>query len=371
MGSIAMNGKGDMALGYSVSSSSIYPSIRYTGRTVDAPLGEMNIPEMNVVDGTNSQSGVDRWGDYSMMAVDPADDSTFWFTQEYMKAVWKTRIVSFDFGPVLPPQVDAGINDTICEIDYFVTQGSAAYSQSVLWSTSGDGHFVPSPPASLTATYLRGPQDIANGVVTLKLTGYGYEPGVEVTDSLYLFIRQKPDCFAGNDTIICINHIMPLSGVAYHAASIYWTTTGDGSFSDTASLTATYYPGSGDITNGNVHLTLHALPVAPCGSPDSDYLILNFDPCVGIENPDNADLQIQIIPNPTKGIFELSVAGLTGTNCNVLVTDVGGNVLFTERILNVTGTYHKKFDLSYYPEGVYLLKIITGRVSRVEKIVVQ
>jgi len=371
MGSIAMNGKGDMALGYSVSGSTFYPSVRYTGRTADAPLGEMNIPEVNVIDGTGSQSGTNRWGDYSMMAVDPSDDSTFWYTQEYMKATWKTRIVSFDFGTLLPPEVDAGSDDTICEIEYFVTGGSAAYASSVLWSTSGDGHFVPSPPAALSVTYLRGPQDIANGMVTLTLTGYGYEQGMEASDSLQLFIRQKPDVFAGNDTIICVNHTLPLSGTAYHTQSVYWTTNGDGTFSDTASLISTYFPGSGDITNGNVHITLHGIPITPCPTEDVDYLVLNFDPCTGIGNVDNADLQMQIIPNPTRGIFELVVNGLKGQDSYIQVTDVSGNLLFTEHMRSDNGTYRKTFDLSFYPEGIYLVKVINRGAVRIEKVALQ
>ncbi|MEZ5196840.1 MAG: hypothetical protein R2764_10670 [Bacteroidales bacterium] len=77
MPSIAMNGQGDMALGYSVASSSVYPSIRYTGRKVSDPLNTMAIPEGEIVKGYYSQTGIDRWGDYSCMSVDPSDDTHF------------------------------------------------------------------------------------------------------------------------------------------------------------------------------------------------------------------------------------------------------------------------------------------------------
>src|SRR6266850_3847293 len=86
MGSIATDQAGDMAVGYSVSSSSINPSIRYTGRLPSDPSGTMEA-EVNVVTGTGSQTGgLSRWGDYSALTVDPVDDCTFWFTTEYMKA---------------------------------------------------------------------------------------------------------------------------------------------------------------------------------------------------------------------------------------------------------------------------------------------
>lgn len=81
MGSIAMNANGDIALGYSVSNATdVYPSIRYTGRRADDPLGEMTIEEIEIKTGTNSQSHW-RWGDYSCMNVDPANDTSFGLPQ--------------------------------------------------------------------------------------------------------------------------------------------------------------------------------------------------------------------------------------------------------------------------------------------------
>jgi hypothetical protein len=101
MGSIAMDQAGDMAVGYSVSSSSVNPSVRYAGRVATDPAGTLEA-EVNVISGTGSQNGgLTRWGDYSAMTVDPLDDCTFWYTQEYMKATgsfnWNTRIANFKF----------------------------------------------------------------------------------------------------------------------------------------------------------------------------------------------------------------------------------------------------------------------------------
>jgi hypothetical protein len=109
MGSIAQDGAGNMALGYSVSSSSTFPSIRYVGRMAGDPPGDMTQAEATLIDGGGVQlhsSG--RWGDYSNMAVDPTDDCTFWYTQEYYAvtsvASWQTRIGSFQFpGCGTPP----------------------------------------------------------------------------------------------------------------------------------------------------------------------------------------------------------------------------------------------------------------------------
>ncbi|HEV2250187.1 MAG TPA: hypothetical protein VGT60_06755 [Candidatus Limnocylindria bacterium] len=101
MGSAAMDKLGDLAIGYSASSSSVSPGIRYTGRAVSDPINTLRI-EATLQAGGGSQTGsLHRWGDYSSMAVDPADDCTFWYTTEYLKANgsfnWSTRLSSFKF----------------------------------------------------------------------------------------------------------------------------------------------------------------------------------------------------------------------------------------------------------------------------------
>lgn len=100
MGSVAMDGGGNIALGYSVSGSNGYPSIRYTSRTVQDPPGEMSGGEVECFAGTGAQrASSNRWGDYSAMSVDPADDCTFWYTQEYYQSTgsfdFKTRVCAF------------------------------------------------------------------------------------------------------------------------------------------------------------------------------------------------------------------------------------------------------------------------------------
>lgn len=99
MGSIAMDKVGNIAVGYSAASSTLFPSIRYTGRLSTDTLGTMQTENI-IQAGGGSQTG-SRWGDYSSMSLDPVDDCTFWYTTEYLKATgsfnWSTRIASFKF----------------------------------------------------------------------------------------------------------------------------------------------------------------------------------------------------------------------------------------------------------------------------------
>jgi hypothetical protein len=104
MGSAAMDRDGNMALGFSVVNGvDVYPGIRYATRYAGDPLGEIT-DEGTIVDGSGVQTTPNsRWGDYTSMNVDPVDDCTFWYVNEYYTAEgqatstagWQTRIASF------------------------------------------------------------------------------------------------------------------------------------------------------------------------------------------------------------------------------------------------------------------------------------
>src|SRR5207248_8682247 len=84
MGSANMDRDGNIAVGYSVSSSSMFPAIRYAGRLGTDPLNTLAQGEATLYAGIGSQTGTgNRWGDYSTLSVDPTDDCTFWYTTEY------------------------------------------------------------------------------------------------------------------------------------------------------------------------------------------------------------------------------------------------------------------------------------------------
>ena len=106
MGAISIDKSSNIGLGYSVASSTVFPSVRYTGRTQNDPSNTLQ-DEQNCVVGTGVQTFVDgggrasRWGDYSSMSVDPTDQCTFWMSVEYVAntgvADWENRVCSFKF----------------------------------------------------------------------------------------------------------------------------------------------------------------------------------------------------------------------------------------------------------------------------------
>lgn len=97
MGAIAMDGDGNIALGYNVAGDAVFPSLRYTGRLASDAAGALPQAERVLVVGSAANAS-NRYGDYSAMSVDPVDDCTFWLTGEYnASAVWSTRIGAFRF----------------------------------------------------------------------------------------------------------------------------------------------------------------------------------------------------------------------------------------------------------------------------------
>src|SRR6266566_4244652 len=150
LGSIAMDQVGDIALGYNVSGSNLNPAIRHTGRVPSDALGAMEA-EANIFQGAGSQtSGLSRWGDYSSMSIDPVDDCTFWYVNQYIPSNgafnWATHIYSFKFpscGATAAPAAPSGLVATPAnaQVSLAWTSSSGATSYNVLRSTTNGGPY--------------------------------------------------------------------------------------------------------------------------------------------------------------------------------------------------------------------------------------
>jgi N-acetylneuraminic acid mutarotase len=176
MGSAAMDASGNIAVGYSVSSSSTFPSIRAAGRLATDPPGELSQGESEMIAGTGSQThSAARWGDYSMLGVDPVDQCTYWFTTEYLVntsvADWHTRIGHFKFpsctlgpsGTLTGTVTDAATSDPI--------ENATVTAGAVATSTDANGVYEFTLPV---------------GSYDMTATAFGYEtasvPGVQVLE---------------------------------------------------------------------------------------------------------------------------------------------------------------------------------------------
>lgn len=121
MGSTALDAAGNLAVGYSTSSTTIFPSIAYAGRLATDPANTLAQGEATMFAGTGVQQVTgNRWGDYTAMCLDPVDDSTFWYCNQYYSVsgqfLWRTRIGAFKFaGTTAPPQGTLSGTITACD----------------------------------------------------------------------------------------------------------------------------------------------------------------------------------------------------------------------------------------------------------------
>jgi hypothetical protein len=179
MGSAAMDHNGNIAIGFSASSTSIYPELRYAGRLASDALNTLGQGEATLQTGLGAQSGTsNRWGDYADLTIDPVDDCTFWFTSEYYPSGvsqfnWRTRIAAFTMpgcgsssttgsisGHVTDASTTAAISGATVAISggaSTTTDGTGGYSFSGLTAntyslTASKTGYTTSSPASVAVT---------------------------------------------------------------------------------------------------------------------------------------------------------------------------------------------------------------------------
>jgi hypothetical protein len=369
MGSIAMDTAGSIALGYSVSSSTLYPSIRVTGRLKTDPLNVMTMAEKIIMAGGGSQtgswSGRSRWGDYSGMSVDPANPTTFWYTTEYYASTgtsnWLTRIGSFSFGNVFSTNVSA-MPPHIC-------QGSESQLSSVAYGGSGSYTYAwTSIPPGFTS-------GLKNPVVTpMDTTVYIVATSDGITtrhDTVQVKVNPAPTAFAGNDTTVC-HYVaeIELHGEAAHYNMVGWGSSGDGTFSDLTGLNTIYHPGQDDLETGYADLLLMAFPLKPCNVKATSTMRIVFDPCTGIDESAPEVLQMVIRPNPAKEDATVVVSGLAGQQAALLITDMEGKVWYSGSVGGAGKQVTTRLDLAGYASGVYIVHLKTMTGSATERLVV-
>jgi hypothetical protein len=292
MGSIAMDSAQDIALGYSVSSSSKFPSISYTGRVPGDPLGTMEA-ESQIVAGTGSQvSTSNRWGDYTSMALDAADDCTFWYTAEYYMVTasfdWSTRLASFKFsGCGSAPVADFSLSAS--PSSQTVVQGNGTsytatvtplngYNGTVTFSVSGlppgasstfslNPVTVTSPNSSSSTLTVTTAASTPTGTYTLTIAG---TDGTLTHTTTVTLVVNVPA--AGDFTIAASpgSRVISKGSAAKYTVSV----TSSGGFSGTVTFSVTGLPGSSSaifspssvIGSGSSTLTVSTSAATPSGT---------------------------------------------------------------------------------------------------------
>lgn len=181
LGSIMLNGHDQVALAYSISSASVFPGIRYCAQDDNEyanATGIMNIAETVIQNGAYSQTATNRWGDYAGLQIDPVNDSTFWFTSQYIGSggARLTRIASFNIGPDLLTALFSSnkevtpVNTTVTLTDQSIG-GPTGWSWSIAPSTyvfvNGTDANSQNPQVQFTSTaYYTVSLTVSDGITT-------------------------------------------------------------------------------------------------------------------------------------------------------------------------------------------------------------
>jgi hypothetical protein len=368
MPSIAMDTIGNIALGYSISSSNMYPSICYTGRLYSDVLGSMTIAEKGIMNGGGSQTdNSGRWGDYSAMSVDPSAPGTFWYTNQYFSSTsdanWQTRIASFSIGntfasyATVNPIVICQGQDSV-QLSTFAYGGSGTYTYS--WS---------SVPAGFTSTLQNPKASPALDTKYVVAVSDGSQTRHDTTSTVT--VHGAPYTFAGNDTIVDPSVVsIPLHGIATDYRAILWQTTGNGVFGNTTQLNTTYTFGSVDKANGGVQLKLVALASPPCtGSFTSTRGIFLWPDAIQPKSGSGLTLSIQ--PNPASKSVSIIISGMENTSATLTLLNMNGKTFYSDELAGSSTPITKQIDLSGFARGVYIVKLKTDRSLETKQLVVQ
>lgn len=420
MGSIAMNDNGDIALGYSVSSSSTYPSVRFTGQTAsNSGTGTMDVTEGTIHAGSKSQTGVNRWGDYSMMSVDPSDGTTFWYTNEYSNGGWdwKTKIASFTFGT--PPPGNAPVANFSGTPTTIATGGTVAFTdQSNNLPTSWSWAFEGGNPATST---------VKNPTVTYGTAGT-YSVSLTVTNAYGTDTKTVDNYITVNDlpTSYCESHSnssatdyitsVAIGTVTYTSAGStysdftaktftlvpgssntikltpnttnrreYWKVwidyNGDKDFDDSgeqvyvgnkkkgvASGSFTVPSGASGQTRMRVSMKYGATPgsceVFANGEVEDYTVTFGTAPAAPIAQTKSTDLNLELYPNPANSVLNIKVTSIS-EKINIKVYSVMGSILEDFNIRDKLTT----LSLDKYAKGIYYIGVDDGITTTLKKFI--
>ncbi|MBK7175402.1 MAG: PKD domain-containing protein [Bacteroidales bacterium] len=185
------------------------------------------------------------------------------------------------------PIVLAGPDDYICSN---VTQfqlnglGNNYNGANIQWSFAGGDGFL-SNANIMNPVYFAGPVDLSTQnrsiIFTLTLQGNGSCSGVFVNDQIELKIDPTPESNAGPDDEICDQRPYQVNATGQYQSSMTWTTSGDGSFSNTNIFNPIYTPGPNDVGQ-TVVLTLQVQGCQSLTGGDFMWLTVHEDPSATI-----------------------------------------------------------------------------------------
>ncbi len=238
------------------------------------------------------------------------------------------------------PTADAGMDQTVCQGDTVVitATGGVAYQ----WNTSS---------TDTTATITDVPMD-----TTVYSVIVFNEYGCSDNDTVVVNVNENPEVYLGPDVTICVNHSVTLDAGAGFDTYL-WS---NGATSQTVTV---------DTTGVGVGSIIYSVTVTLNNCDDDDQIQITFDPCQGIGEEEVAKV-ISVYPNPSKGLFSLTVTGYEKDLEMNIYNDLG-ELLVSEKLTNTSSeVYTRDMDLTSYPKGMYFIEFRDGTLVRTQKLII-
>lgn len=253
---------------------------------------------------------------------------------------------SIDITIVNAPMSNAGCDAHICETSSFATAGQAIYYSSISWSTTGDGYFEGAN--QLDAIYHPGPADKAAGHTILCIAAFPASPCVmPYANCMNLYIENIPVITLPDEKTICRGSWLQIEADICNCDSLFWSTAGDGYFSDPYIASPKYYPGAQDIINTQVELQITAFSHPHCNTQVTEGLLLHIQPHPTVSQTPvhsiciNDTLHLQATANHYNAFFWITYGDGTFIDANTLSPsyipgpiDVSRGLIFIEIIVD-------------------------------------
>jgi hypothetical protein len=256
-----------------------------------------------------------------------------------------TIVLTFEAYPVSTVSDTA----TLCGLDQSITLTAATDpNYTYLWSNTDTTNQIVVDTTTLGS---------AIAMVHVSL----FSPNMcQIQDSVLVWFREVPMVSLGSDTTICNNHTITFD--ALNANSSYLWSTGE--------TTQTITLDSNGFDLGNNAVWVLVTNQVNCTNGDTVTLII--DPCTGLETPQLANANILVYPNPSKGMFDVEVTGMQDRSFQLGIYNVNGAQIFNEaRSASQQEVQSWNFDLRNLAKGVYIIRIQSDGMIKIQRIVIQ
>ncbi len=349
MGAIEINANGSICMAYSVSSNTMFPSLRYTGRNINDPLGIMTIPEQSLVEGS-AANYANRYGDYAAMTIDPSNDSTFWFTGEYNpSSSWGTRIAHisisdscFGLSALITPFDSSNCDGT--PLGKIEIQGVNGSSTNYSYSIDGSNFVTHSVFNNLSSGNY--PIFVSDGSCSVLVDSIKIISPAAVSSTYS--ITHPSSSSSGNGSIL----VSPTGGTPPFTYSIDVDTNYQSDSLFTGIFSGTY--------------TLYTQDFNQCKySEDVHISSLSVNELLDVQG-------LVVYPNPTQGNLRVTVSSKMAENGIIYsLRDVTGKEVIHVKMAPNPNKVTQVFDLSSFSRGIYVLTVENDENSISSKIILE